>query len=91
MADGFIESMRADADGGPSEIEFSHIDGVQGRIPGLLATGEDIVIGDGIAVKGILGHIILGIHHIFNALIIGMLGVYGKKHIFIAVRHFPES
>ncbi len=52
VVDGLVEGVGADADGGPAQVELAHVDRIQGRIPGALPAGEDLVVGDGIAAAG---------------------------------------
>jgi hypothetical protein len=57
MGDGLVKRMGADADAPPAQVEFSHVDGVESGIPRIAPLGQDVFLGDGVAVQGIFRHI----------------------------------
>ena len=86
VGDGFVKCMGTDADGRPAQVVFAHIDGVQGRVPGIAPPGEDVFFANGIPLQGILGHIVLGADHVFNQIVVLVPGVCHEEHIFIGLR-----
>ena len=91
MGDGLIKGMGANADASPAQVEFPHVDGVESRIPGIPAPGQDVLIRNGIAVEGIFGHISLPRYHILDALVMVMPGIHHEKDIFVRFRILAEG
>ncbi len=91
VVDGLVESMLADSDGTPPEVELADVDRVQHVIPRLLALLEDVSVGDGIVVQGVLGHVILVVDDVLHTLVVRMFGIDGEKDILAAVGHLAEG
>ncbi len=83
--------MGADADAGPAQVEFTHVDGVEGVVPGILAHGKNVRLGNGVIVEGILGHIALHVDDVFDQLEVGFLGADGEENIVPRVRHLAKG
>ena len=90
MVDGLVEGVRADADRGPAEVELPDVHGVERRVPGVVALGEDVRLGDGIVVERELRDEVLAVDDVLHALVLLVRGIRDEEDVLAAPRELPE-
>ncbi len=78
MGDGLVEAVLGHTDGGRADVELADVHGIERRIPGLRAPGEDVVFGDGVIMQGEVGYVLLVGDDVLLQLI-GLVAVVGDK------------
>jgi hypothetical protein len=86
-----VEGMGADADGGPSQVELAHVDGVERGVPGVPPHGQDVRFGDGVIIQGVLGHEILRGDHVLHQLVPTVLGADREEDVIFGSFHLAEG
>src|SRR5512139_416433 len=82
MVNGFVESMCADPDRAPAQVELAYINRIECGIPGCLAFGKDIFLCDWVIFKRKGCHIGLAVGHIPDQVIPSSTIICHKEHIF---------
>jgi len=83
--------MGADADRCPAEIELADVDGVEGRVPGVGARGEHLLLGDRIGAQGELGDVHLGLDDVLHALVVRVVRSDREEDVLAGVRVLSED
>ncbi len=91
VADGFIKSVRADADGGPAQVVFADVDRVEARIPGLRAALQDFIGANGVIAQQELADVVLAGSDVFEQLVVFAAIIGHEEDIVAAIGHFAKS
>ena len=59
--------------GGPTQVEFADIDGIECCVPGIIAPGQYLSVGDFVVFQFVLGNVGLAVDDIFDQVVILLL------------------
>ena len=91
VVNGLVIGMGANADGGITQIELHHVDRVQRIIPSLLTQLGDVIHGNRVIMQAIVRYIVLIVDHVFNALILLVLGIHCEEDVLVSAFHLAEG